>query len=118
MPFPIPWPDWMPAWATIALLALALLYLLVFLMMPFSVFGLKSRIDRIELLLEDLQSEVRQLSLRLPEIDSQTGSYATRPPIGPVARPPPDDEPAEEPPRANAARARQSRTEPRLNWPR
>ena len=42
-------------------------FLAAFLMMPFSVFGLKSRLDAIEAQLDDVQQEIRSLALRLPE---------------------------------------------------
>ncbi|MCW3473305.1 hypothetical protein [Limobrevibacterium gyesilva] len=61
-----------------------LLFALSFLLMPFNVFGLKGRLDQIEARLDDIQGEIRALTLRLPEPD---GSSVTRPPAT-AARPP------------------------------
>jgi hypothetical protein len=40
---------------------------LAFLVMPFSVFGLKGRLDAVEARLDGIQGEIRALALRLPE---------------------------------------------------
>jgi len=60
-------PDWLPGWVPIALLVPGLLYLLAFLFMPFSVIGLKARIEGLEGRLDELQNDLRTLVLRLPE---------------------------------------------------
>lgn len=57
----------LPEWSGLVILLLGLLFLAAFLMMPFSVFGLKSRLDAIEAQLDDVQQEIRSLALRLPE---------------------------------------------------
>ncbi len=57
----------LPEWSGLVVLLLGLLFLAAFLMMPFSVFGLKSRLDAIEAQLDDVQQEIRSLALRLPE---------------------------------------------------
>ena len=67
MTFPISLPDWLPWWVPFAVLVPALLYLLVFLLMPFSVFGLKGRLEAIEERLDEIQGEIRTLVLRMPE---------------------------------------------------
>ena len=51
----------------IVLLVPLLLYALAFLFMPFSVIGVKGRLDVIEARLDEIQGEIRHLSLRLPE---------------------------------------------------
>jgi hypothetical protein len=61
-------PDWLPWWVPIALLVPALLYALSFLFMPFSVIGVKSRLEVIEARLDEIQGEIRHLALRLPEM--------------------------------------------------
>ncbi len=43
------------------------LFALAFLAMPFSVFGLKGRLDGVEARLDEIQREIRSLALRLPE---------------------------------------------------
>src|SRR3954452_1650215 len=54
-------PDWTGLLALLFLLLAGLAYLL----MPFSVFGLKGRLDSIEAQLDEIQSEIRSLSLHL-----------------------------------------------------
>jgi hypothetical protein len=57
----------LPEWSGLVVLLLGLLFVAAFLVMPFSVFGLKSRLDAIEAQLDDVQQEIRSLALRLPE---------------------------------------------------
>ncbi|MBS0638392.1 MAG: hypothetical protein JSS43_00885 [Proteobacteria bacterium] len=66
MNIPVVLPDWVPWWVPIVLLVPALLYALAFLFMPFSVLGLKSRLEVLEARLDEIQNEIRMLSLRLP----------------------------------------------------
>ena len=65
MPFALP--PWLPWWVPILVLVPAILYALLFLLMPFSVIGVKGRLDVIEARLDELQGEIRTLSLRLGE---------------------------------------------------
>ena len=67
MTSPLPLPDWVPWWANLAILCAGLLFALMFLLMPFAVFGVKSRLDLLEARLDEIQGEIRSLSLRLPE---------------------------------------------------
>lgn len=67
MTLPFTLPPWMPWWVPILILVPAILYALVFLLMPFSVIGVKGRLDLIEARLDELQGEIRILSLRLGE---------------------------------------------------
>ena len=60
-------PDWVPWWAQLLLLIAGVLITMAFVMMPFSVFGLKSRLEAIEARIDELQGEIRTLVLRLPE---------------------------------------------------
>lgn len=133
MPFPVP--DWLPWWVPLVLLLPALLYVLTFLFMPFSVIGVKGRLDVLEARLDEIQNEIRHLALRLPDtgepvdfeeifnpepaVEQRSAPVMSRPPIPPathelrreepkVGRPPPQPQP---PPRP-------SRREPRLDWPR
>ena len=107
MNLPFTLPDWLPWWAPILLLVPALMWALAFLFMPFSVIGLKGRLEAMEAQLEELQSDVRSLSHRLPEKLRQS-SY--------------DDIYA--PPGSTPRRARRSRYPsavrpfrlPRMNW--
>ncbi len=133
-------PDWVPWWVPMVLLVPALLFALAFLFMPFSVLGVKSRLEVLEARLDEIQQEIRHLALRLPvgqqEVDfedvyapvSQTrrreGRSLDRPPIpptaqdiydddGPVERPapPPNTRPLR---RQEPRPIRQERSEPRF----
>ena len=138
MPFTLP--DWLPWWVPILVLVPVLLYALAFLFMPFGVIGVKGRLDAIETRLDEIQGEIRNLVLRLPEplrgadyedlvppyVGPDRGARAepvvARPPIPPpphYADPTPADEPA---PRRQAGQATPARdgatrrAEPRLDW--
>lgn len=111
MTSPLPLPDWVPLWVHLVLLLAVLLFALLFLLMPFSVFGVKSRLEGIEARLDEIQGEIRGLSLRLPEgievddayVDPGFDRSGVRPRIPPAAR------------RADPAPTRSGvRTEPRL----
>ncbi len=113
----VPLPDWLPWWVPALLLIPCLIYALLALLVPFGVFGLKGRLEVIEARLDEIQGEIRTLSLRLPAAigedlpaseranneraihDRATGERApSRPPIPPVTRYP--DHPEYEPERA------------------
>jgi hypothetical protein len=139
MTLPFTLPDWLPWWVPIVLLVPALLYALVFLFMPFSVIGVKSRLDVIEARLDEIQGEIRHLALRLPELGRAADYdeiYAPEPTVQP-RRPPPEvtrppippasHELEEQQPRDPQLRAQRrepdrrqagGRAEPRLDWPR
>ncbi|WP_376088334.1 hypothetical protein ACE7GA_15930 [Roseomonas sp. CCTCC AB2023176] len=57
----------LPEWSGLVVLLLLLLMVVAFLAMPFSVFGVKSRLDALEVQLDEIQAEIRSLALRLPE---------------------------------------------------
>jgi hypothetical protein len=145
MTLPFAVPDWLPWWVPTVLLVLGLLWLLAFLLVPFSVIGLKTRIDGLEARLDEIQAEIRRLTLRLPdpvrpvEFDelyaappperSRRAPNLTRPPIPPAAyelEDVPDSESAPpdspliaglRPQRKEGRSAREERTEPRLGRP-
>ena len=133
-------PDWVPPWVPIVLLVPALLFALAFLFMPFSVLGVKTRLEVLDARLDDIQQEIRHLALRLPaaprEVDFED-VYAPasqprrrearsqdRPPIPPMAQDAYDgDGPIERappPPNTRGARwqepqiVRPERSEPRF----
>jgi hypothetical protein len=106
MNLPSTLPDWLPWWLALAIAIPVAIYVLALLAMPFSVFGVKGRLEGVEARLDEIQGEIRALSLRLRE--PAGGDMAALPP--PI--PPSPDEP---PPRSAAQRAR---AEPRLDWPR
>ncbi len=146
MNLPIPMPDWVPWWVPLALLVPCLLYALAFLFMPFSVIGMKSRMEAVEARLDEIQGEIRSLSLRMPERaaraqfdelytappsprPAQPEPVHARPPIPPASRY--VEEPrlpslrAEEAPVRTAEAQREpyrrpppaGRSEPHLDWP-
>jgi hypothetical protein len=116
-------PDWMPAWLQLLVVVVGIMLALCFVFMPFSVFGVKTRLEAMEARLDEIQGEIRMLALRLPE-PGRLGSYddepavrraaeperelRARPPIPPVAwradtgvraraQPPADNKPRSEP---------------------
>ena len=133
MTLPFTLPDWLPWWVPIVLLVPALLYALAFLFMPFSVIGVKSRLDVIEARLDEIQGEIRHLALRLPET-ARAADYdeiyapeptlqprrappvSTRPPIPPATHELEDQDPRGR--REAERRQAGGRAEPRLDWPR
>lgn len=135
MTLPFALPAWVPWWLFFLVLALGVLYLLAFLVMPFSVFGLRGRLEGIEARLDEIQMEMRRLTLRLPDM-AGNGEYEEEPlalPLppgrwaaetrGPPIPPAPAVSAAEGPVRPAPGRgggvsaARGRRTEPRINWP-
>jgi hypothetical protein len=134
MTLPFTLPDWVPWWVPLVLLIPALLYALAFLFMPFSVIGVKSKLDVLEARLDEIQNEIRHLALRLPEAAGQPVDYdeiyrpepneparrtpiVTRPPIPPAAHELEDDGTGSDRP-APAPSTRPTRREPKLDWPR
>lgn len=147
MTLPFVLPDWLPWWVPLVLLVPALLYALAFLFMPFSVIGVKARLDVIEARQDEIQGEIRSLALRLREpaaadyrgadfdeayaprnddAPRRPAQSATRPPIPPAARELEEPAPrapvqgwAGRAPRREAPRTTGTgRAEPRLDWPR
>ena len=138
MTLPFVLPDWLPWWVTIVLLVPTLLYALALLFMPFSVIGVKSRLEVIEARLDEIQHEIRALSLRLPDAGRAADFDEIYPPLVPApsdppqrpSRPPippaprdydgPRRGPSPEPPlRATDRRTDpepRGRAEPRLDW--
>lgn len=123
----------MPDWTGLLLLALGLLCAAAFLLMPFSVFGVKARLEALEVQLDEIQAEIRSLALRMGEpAPPRRGPAATdewvEPPASYVATPardyaaprvaPPVPPPAAWPEAPARGAAPSSRSEPRLDWPR
>lgn len=141
---PFDLPAWLPWWVPLLLLVPTLLWVLAFLLVPFSVIGVKGRLDGLEARLDEIQTEIRTLALRLPEsvhsVDfdelytapeptepARRPAVIMRPPIPPAARDlqPPDisrDAPAPSSvprnPRRMETPRREGRMEPRIDWPR
>jgi len=144
MTLPFNLPLWLPWWVPLVLLVPTLLWVLAFLLVPFSVIGVKSRLDGLEARLDEIQAEIRTLALRLPEAaramefdelytppepqePQRRAPVITRPPIPPAAYELEENQPPREaPPPGSLARAgkrpepprREGRLEPRLDWPR
>lgn len=136
MTLPFTLPDWLPWWVPVLLMIPALLYALAFLFMPFSVIGVKGRLDVLDARLDEIQNEIRHLALRMPETGQQVDFeevYAPEPRVEPSLRAAPPSrppippslhelEPETEAPTAGRSAppptARPSRREPRLDWPR
>jgi len=57
----------LPGWLILILLVVAGVYALALMAMPFSVFGVKSRLEAIEDQLDAIRDELRVISLRQPE---------------------------------------------------
>ncbi len=135
MTLPFNLPDWLPWWVPLVLLVPTLLWGLAFLLVPFSVIGVKARLDGLEARLDEIHAEIRTLSLRLPELVRAVEFdevYTTPEHVGlprrtPVTTRPPIPPPAHEmemrergaPPPSSIPRGarRPDRTEPRLDWP-
>jgi hypothetical protein len=109
-------PEWTGVVALLALLLVGLAYLL----MPFSVFGVKGRLDALEAQLDEIRDEIRGLSIRMTDgprrsatdewVDPPSrarGAAEAQPRVNPPI-PPPASWP--DPPRGG-------RPEPRLDWP-
>jgi hypothetical protein len=140
MPFTLALPEWLPAWVPVVVLVLLLLWFLVFLFVPFSVLGVKGRLESLELRLDEIHAELRNLSARIPppvqarrrEATVFDESYAMPPGVPPIPPEPvavplrPPIPPAAEDrfdmpritrPRAPVERRGETRQEPRLDWP-
>ncbi|WP_419728541.1 hypothetical protein [Lichenicola sp.] len=76
MPLTLPLPTWVPWWGQLAILVVAILFGLAFMMMPFAVFGLKGRLDFLEAQLDDIHAELRMLAMRLPDPDRRPARSA------------------------------------------
>ena len=103
MSLPFALPDWLPWWALLIAVVPVFIYLLLFLMMPLNVFGVKDRLDLLDARMDEIQSEIRQLTLRL------------------AAAEPPDPDEFYTPPRPSAPPRQQERPlreEPRFDRPR
>lgn len=108
----------LPEWTGVAALLALLLVGLAYLLMPFSVFGVKGRLDALEAQLDEIRDEIRGLSIRMtdgprrsatddwvdpPRVRGGEDQPRVSPPIPPPASWP-------DPPRGG-------RPEPRLDWP-
>ena len=110
----------LPDWSGLVILLGLVLVALAYLLMPFSVFGVKGRLDSLEAQLDEIQSEIRSLAMRLP--DSPRRAVADDWVELPGSRRAPEEPPPRTtppiPPPAAWPEPRGNRAEPRLDWPR
>ena len=65
----LPLPAWLPWWIPAALAVPLGLYLLLALLVPFGTFGVKSRLEDLEVQLDELRGDVRELMHRVAPAD-------------------------------------------------
>ena len=108
-------PEWTGVVALLALLLVGLAYLL----MPFSVFGVKGRLDSLEAQLDEIRDEIRGLSIRSSEGPRRPAAAEdwVDPPRSRAVEAAAAREPADPPARVLAGPAAGGRPEPRLDWP-
>jgi hypothetical protein len=94
MVLPFSFPDWMPAWLQLLVVVIGIMLVLCFAFMPFSVFGVKTRLEGLEARLDEIQGEIRLLAHRLPE-PGRLSAYDDEPA---VRRPEPERELRARPP--------------------
>ncbi|MGK7867252.1 hypothetical protein [Falsiroseomonas sp. E2-1-a20] len=113
----------LPDWVGLVVLVVLALVALAYLLMPFSVFGLKGRLEAIEAQLDEIQTEIRSLTARMPEPgrrrapiedDWAEPPQAAKPSLESPRLHPPIPPPAAWPDDSSRSR----RSEPRLDWPR
>jgi hypothetical protein len=113
----------LPGWSGLVVLVVLILVALAYLLMPFSVFGVKGRLEAIEARLDEIQTEMRTLSLRLPDQGrARRGPVEddwAEPPalVARRAEPPPEGRVAP-PVLPPAVWPERGRSEPRVEWPR
>jgi len=95
----------MPGWTGLAALLVILFFGLAFLVMPFSVFGVKSRLESLEAQLDEMHAELRGLSARLADAPRRVVVDDLDMPTRPTER---RGDPPTSPP---------GRSEPRISWP-
>jgi hypothetical protein len=86
MNLPLMLPAWIPGWVVLILALPVLLYVLAFLLMPFSVFGVKARIESLETQIDSLHEELRTMAMRasgiLPPSSTELEPYEDVPNFG------------------------------------
>jgi hypothetical protein len=108
----------LPGWTGLILALLLGLLVLAFLGMPFAVYGVKSRLEALELQVADMRAELRRASpaaaprVAVEQDWEEPSAFARRDlEVGPRLTPPVPPPPAYSPPPL-----RESRAEPRLDW--
>lgn len=103
----------LPEWTGLLALGVLALLALCLLVMPFSVFGVKGRLDNIEAQLDEIRAELRVFAARMPEArrDWRGDAGIDLPLPTPAARPDPSYS-AQHPTIQPGGRA-----EPKISWP-
>jgi len=103
----------LPEWTGLVALLVLLLLALCLVVMPFSVFGVKGRLDNIEAQLDEIRAELRVFATRMPEArrPDWRGDAGIDLPL-PPARPDPVPSSDQHPSIFPGARA-----EPKISWP-
>ena len=106
----------LPEWTGLVALLVLLLLALCLVVMPFSVFGVKGRLDNIEAQLDEIRAELRVFATRIPE--------ARRPPDWQRNAMGPDIDLPTPAPRPDPSYSSQhptiypgGRAEPKISWP-
>lgn len=90
MNLPFTLPAWMPGWVFLLLALPVLLYVFAFLLMPFSVFGVKARIESLEAQIDSLHEDLRMMAMRasgaLPPSATELDSYDDVPNFGRIKK--------------------------------
>ncbi len=64
MTLPLSLPDWMPSWVYLLIALPVLLWILAFLLVPFSVIGLKARLEALESQIDEMHEDLRIMAMR------------------------------------------------------
>jgi hypothetical protein len=110
----------LPEWSGVAALVALLLVALAYLLMPFSVFGVKGRLDALEAQLDEIRDEIRGLSIRMsdgPRRSATAEDWVEPPRTRGGVESQPRMSPPIPPPASWPESPRGGRPEPRLDWP-
>lgn len=109
----------LPEWTGVAALLALLLVALAYLLMPFSVFGVKGRLDALEAQLDEIRDEIRGLSIRFSDSPRRPAveDWVDPPRARNTAEAQPSANPPIPPPPSWPDPPRGGRPEPRLDWP-
>jgi hypothetical protein len=108
----------LPEWTGVAALLALLLVGLAYLLMPFSVFGVKGRLDTLEAQLDEIRDEIRGLSIRVSDGPRRSAAEDwVDPPRMRGVKDEPRVSPPIPPPASWPDPPRGGRPEPRLDWP-